>query len=81
MFYKRKKVVHLNFKNASASHAAHAVHTAHAAHAAHSAHTDGTRDNKDAKEPHAASAEHILRLKFEKNMRKLFGVHTMCSKK
>jgi len=63
MFYKRKKVVHLNFKNASAAHA------------------DGTRDNKDAKEPHAASAEHILRLKFEKNMRKLFGVHTMCSKK
>ena len=66
MFYKRKKVVHLNFKNASAAHAAHA---------------DGARDNKDAKEPHSASAEHILRIKFEKNMRKLFGVHTMCSKK
>jgi hypothetical protein len=69
MFYKRKKVVHLNFKNASAAHAAHA------------AHADCARDNKDAKEPHSASAEHILRLKFEKNMRKLFGVHTMCSKK
>lgn len=63
MFYKRKKVVHLNFKNADA------------------------RDNKDAKEPHtasaasAASAEHILRLKFEKNMRKLFGVHTILKNK
>ena len=67
MFYKRKKVVHLNFKNASAAHAAHAA--------------DGARDNKDAKDPHTASAEHILRLKFEKNMRKLFGVHTMCNKK
>ena len=64
MFYKRKKVVHLNFKNASAAHAA-----------------DSARDNKDAKDPHTASAEHILRLKFEKNMRKLFGVHTMCNKK
>ena len=67
MFYKRKKVVHLNFKNASAAHAAHAA--------------DSARDNKDAKDPHTASAEHILRLKFEKNMRKLFGVHTMCNKK
>lgn len=60
MFYKRKKVVHLNFKNADA------------------------RDNKDAKEPHpasAASAEHILCLKFEKNMRKLFGVHTILKNK
>ena len=70
MFYKRKKVVHLNFKNANAS--------ADAAHA---------RDNKDVKEPHAASAasaalaEHILRLKFEKNMRKLFGVHTILKNK
>ena len=63
MFYKRKKVVHLNFKNANAAHAAH------------------SRDNKDAKEPHAASAEHILRLKFEKNMRKLFGVHTILKNK
>ena len=65
MFYKRKKVVHLNFKNANAS--------ADAAHAA--------RDNKDVKEPHSASAEHILRLKFEKNMRKLFGVHTILKNK
>ena len=68
MFYKRKKVVHLNFKNGNAS--------ADAAHAA--------RDNKDVKEPHtasAASAEHILRLKFEKNMRKLFGVHTILKNK
>ena len=63
MFYKRKKVVHLNFKNGNAS-----------AEAAHSA-------SKDVKEPHAALAEHILRLKFEKNMRKLFGVHIMCNKK
>ena len=70
MFYKRKKVVHLNFKNASAAHAAHAAHAA-----------DSARDNKDAKDPPTASAEHILRLKFEKNMRKLFGVHTMCNKK
>jgi hypothetical protein len=54
MFYKRKKVVHLNFKNASAAKAA----------------------NVDTeKEPIAAPAEHILRLKFEKNMRKLFGVN------
>ena len=58
MFYKRKKVVHLNFKNA-----------------------DAARDNKDVKEPHAALAEHILRLKFEKNMRKLFGVHTIVKNK
>jgi hypothetical protein len=48
MFYKRKKVVHLNFKNAKAAKAP-----------------------DDTKEP---IAEHILRLKFEKNMRKLFGV-------
>jgi hypothetical protein len=73
MFYKRKKVVHLNFKNAHAASAASAAHAAHAA--------DCARDNKDAKEPRSASAEHILRIKFEKNMRKLFGVHTMCSKK
>ena len=65
MFYKRKKVVHLNFKNANAADAAHSA-------------------SKDAKEPHsasAASAEHILRLKFEKNMRKLFGVHTILKNK
>jgi hypothetical protein len=51
MFYKRKKVVHLNFKNANAA--------------------------KETKEPTAlaALAEHIFRLKFEKNMRKLFGVN------
>lgn len=64
MFYKRKKVVHLNFKNADAADAEKA-----------------TRDNKDVKEPHAALAEHILRLKFEKNMRKLFGVHTIVKNK
>lgn len=67
MFYKRKKVVHLNFKNGNAASAA-----------------DAARDNKDVKEPHtasAASAEHILRLKFEKNMRKLFGVHTILKNK
>ena len=70
MFYKRKKVVHLNFKNA------------HGASGASGA--DATRDNKDVKEPHTASAalaEHILRLKFEKNMRKLFGVHTILKNK
>jgi|UniRef100_A0A6C0CES2 hypothetical protein len=55
MFYKRKKVVHLNFKNANAAKAANAADTAN-----------------DTKEP---IAEHILRLKFEKNMRKLFGVN------
>lgn len=67
MFYKRKKVVHLNFKNAHGADAEKAA-----------------RDNKDVKEPHAASAalaEHILRLKFEKNMRKLFGVHTIVKNK
>ena len=58
MFYKRKKVVHLNFKNAKA---AKASGTANAADAAN-----------DTKEP---IPEHILRLKFEKNMRKLFGVN------
>ena len=65
MFYKRKKVVHLNFKNANAS-------------------ADAAHSSKDVKEPHsalAASAEHILRLKFEKNMRKLFGVHTILKNK
>jgi hypothetical protein len=57
MFYKRKKVVHLNFKNAKAANASKAV--------------------KETKEPTAlaALAEHIFRLKFEKNMRKLFGVN------
>jgi hypothetical protein len=60
MFYKRKKVVHLNFKNAKAAKAANA--------------------SKETKEPtalaaKAALAEHIFRLKFEKNMRKLFGVN------
>ena len=64
MFYKRKKVVHLNFKNANGADAEKAA-----------------RDNKDVKEPHAALAEHILRLKFEKNMRKLFGVHTIIKNK
>ena len=65
MFYKRKKVVHLNFKNANAS-------------------ADAAHSSKDVKEPHSASAalaEHILRLKFEKNMRKLFGVHTILKNK
>jgi hypothetical protein len=51
MFYKRKKVVHLNFKNAKAKAA---------------------KAPDDTKEP---IPEHILRLKFEKNMRKLFGVN------
>jgi hypothetical protein len=46
MFYKRKKVVHLNFKSA-----------------------DAANDTKE------QIPEHILRLKFEKNMRKLFGVN------
>ncbi len=63
MFYKRKKVVHLNFKNANAAKAAKAL--------------------KETKEPTAlaakaalaALAEHIFRLKFEKNMRKLFGMN------
>jgi hypothetical protein len=64
MFYKRKKVVHLNFKNANAANAAKAANTASAANAADAA--------NDTKEP---IAEHILRLKFEKNMRKLFGVN------
>jgi hypothetical protein len=57
MFYKRKKVVHLNFKNASAAKAAN-VDT-----------------EKEPIAAPAAPAEHILRLKFEKNMRKLFGVN------
>jgi len=52
MFYKRKKVVHLNFKNAAKADAAAKADTE--------------------KEP---IPEHILRLKFEKNMRKLFGVN------
>uniref|UniRef100_A0A6C0K6L7 Uncharacterized protein n=1 Tax=viral metagenome TaxID=1070528 RepID=A0A6C0K6L7_9ZZZZ len=66
MFYKRKKVVHLNFKNAKAANAANAAKAANA--------------SKETKEPtalaaKAALAEHIFRLKFEKNMRKLFGVN------
>jgi hypothetical protein len=60
MFYKRKKVVHLNFKNAKAAKADAAKAKAKAAKAP-----------DDTKEP---IQEHILRLKFEKNMRKLFGV-------
>ncbi len=66
MFYKRKKVVHLNFKNANAAKAALAA-----------------KALKETKEPTAlaakaalaALAEHIFRLKFEKNMRKLFGMN------
>jgi hypothetical protein len=66
MFYKRKKVVHLNFKNANAANAALAA-----------------KALKETKEPTAlaakaalaALAEHIFRLKFEKNMRKLFGMN------
>jgi hypothetical protein len=54
MFYKRKKVVHLNFKN-DKDKAAKAA-----------------KAPDDTKEP---IPEHILRLKFEKNMRKLFGVN------
>jgi hypothetical protein len=61
MFYKRKKVVHLNFKDTTKEHKeAKAAKTA-----------------KDIKEP---KDDHILRLKFEKNMRKLFGVNNMCNK-
>ena len=56
MFYKRKKVVHLNLKDANA------------------------KDSKTAKEPKEPNADHILRLKFEKNMRKLFGINTMYNK-
>ena len=55
MFYKRKKVVHLNFK-------------------------DTTKEHKEANDIKEPKEEHILRLKFEKNMRKLFGVNTMCNK-
>jgi hypothetical protein len=66
MFYKRKKVVHLNFKNAKAANAANAA-----------------KASKETKEPTAlaakaalaALAEHNFRLKFEKNMRKLFGMN------
>jgi hypothetical protein len=63
MFYKRRKVVHLNLKNANT-----------------------TKDQKDAKDANAANdikepkEDHILRLKFEKNMRKLFGINTMYNK-
>jgi hypothetical protein len=63
MFYKRRKVVHLNLKNAYT-----------------------TKDQKDAKAVNAANdikepkEDHILRLKFEKNMRKLFGINTMYNK-
>jgi len=52
MFYKRKKVVHLNFKSAKSAKSA-----------------DAANDTKE------QIPEHILRLKFEKNMRKLFGVN------
>jgi hypothetical protein len=63
MFYKRRKVVHLNLKNANT-----------------------TKDQKDANAAKAANdikepkEDHILRLKFEKNMRKLFGINTMYNK-
>jgi hypothetical protein len=70
MFYKRKKVVHLNFKNANAAKAANAASAANAAKAANAASAADAAN--DTKEP---IAEHILRLKFEKNMRKLFGVN------
>ena len=56
MFYKRKKVVHLNFKKDKA---------------------DAAKAKAKAKAPNDTNEpipEHILRLKFEKNMRKLFGV-------
>lgn len=56
MFYKRKKVVHLNLKDYNTA----------------KDHKDTTKDTKEPKE------ELIFRLKFEKNMRKLFGVNTMC---
>ncbi len=45
-----------------------------------------TKDQKDAKDANAANdikepkEDHILRLKFEKNMRKLFGINTMYNK-
>jgi hypothetical protein len=58
MFYKRKKVVHLNFKNDKAAKA-------------DAAKAKAAKAPDDTKEP---IQEHILRLKFEKNMRKLFGV-------
>ncbi len=66
MFYKRKKVVHLNFKNANAANAALAA--------------KALKETKKptvlaAKAALAALAEHIFRLKFEKNMRKLFGMN------
>jgi hypothetical protein len=65
MFYKRKKVVHLNFRDTTKEHKdAKAVNAAKA-----------TKDIKEPKE------EHVLRLKFEKNMRKLFGMNTMYKNK
>jgi hypothetical protein len=72
MFYKRRKVVHLNLKNANTTKdqkdakAAKAVNAVNAVNAAN-----------DIKEP---KEDHILRIKFEKNMRKLFGINTMYNK-
>jgi len=58
MFYKRKKVVHLNFRDTTKEHKD----------------AKAAKATKDIKEP---KDEHVLRLKFEKNMRKLFGINTM----
>jgi hypothetical protein len=63
MFYKRRKVVHLNLKNANTAKDQKDANAAKAA--------------NDIKEP---KEDHILRLKFEKNMRKLFGINTMYNK-
>ena len=65
-------MVHLNLKNANTTKdqkdakAAKAVNAVNAVNAAN-----------DIKEP---KEDHILRIKFEKNMRKLFGINTMYNK-
>lgn len=65
MFYKRKKVVHftLNLKGVK-----------DAKDSAGSAGTVGTVGSNGHHEAHESKEELVLRLKFEKNMRKLFGI-------
>ena len=71
MFYKRKKVVHftLNLKGVKDTKDAKVAKDAK-----DSAGTVGSTGSAGHHDAHESKEELVLRLKFEKNMRKLFGI-------
>ena len=71
MFYKRKKVVHFTLNLKGVKDAKDSAGSAGTVGSAGSAGTVGSNGHHEA---HESKEELVLRLKFEKNMRKLFGI-------